>query len=405
MFCGECGAKNKKGSQFCENCGTKIEVEKEIPIREKKPMTKKNKIILGIVSFAVVVIIGISICLENLTNPKNIAEQFFQATINFDFDAIYEYLNVDNSEFTSKEMFNKVMSKGVDVEDKPIILNYTVGKPVLSSDQMSATITITYMLQDEDESDTLDVKLIKAKNKKWLFFDNWKVSTKGISIAKNYEVKVLKGTSVFIEGIELSSNYLSSEKSTGDYDIYVIPSIFEAEYEVAMTLPMGIQVNDIMYVNDDYSYTYRLSLNDLTLEVKDNLKTIAKTSLQTLYDAVKEQKNFDDIQSNFEYENGDLTTLRKDYENLVSSIGTSTTLTAITFKDISLSSLDLTVDGKLELYLKATYDYSVSYQSGDEVKTHDSSDYDYVYLTFDYENGNYHLIDTSSLNTYFSKYY
>ena len=172
-----------------------------------------------------------------------------------------------------------------------------------------------------------------------------------------------------------------------------------------MTLPMGIQVNDIMYVNDDYSYTYRLSLNDLTLEVKDNLKTIAKTSLQTLYDAVKEQKNFDDIQSNFEYENGDLTTLRKDYENLVSSIGTSTTLTAITFKDISLSSLDLTVDGKLELYLKATYDYSVSYQSGDEVKTHDSSDYDYVYLTFDYENGNYHLIDTSSLNTYFSKYY
>ena len=29
MFCGECGAKNKKGSAFCEKCGSKLEVEEE----------------------------------------------------------------------------------------------------------------------------------------------------------------------------------------------------------------------------------------------------------------------------------------------------------------------------------------------------------------------------------------
>ena len=160
-----------------------------------------------------------------------------------------------------------------------------------------------------------------------------------------------------------------------------------------------------MYVYDDDSYEYRLSLNDLTDDIKNTLMSVSKSSLQTLYEGVKDQKSFDDIKSNFEYENGDLSTLKKDYEDLINSVGTSTKLTAITFKEIKLSDVDITSDNKLKLYLKASYDYSVSYESGDETKTHDSDDYDYLYLTFDYVNGSYKLVDTTSLVTYFSKYY
>ena len=35
MFCGECGAKNEKGSLFCEECGAKL--------REKKKKEKKKE--------------------------------------------------------------------------------------------------------------------------------------------------------------------------------------------------------------------------------------------------------------------------------------------------------------------------------------------------------------------------
>lgn len=406
MFCGECGTKNKKGAQFCENCGAKMETpKKEVFVKEKKPMTKKNKIITGIVGLVAMIVIALCIFLGSLTSPKNIAEKVFNATVNYDFDTIYKYINVEDSEFTSKEMFNKVMTSNYDIEDKPVIVNYSVGEPVISDDKMSATVTITYMMKDKDKSDTFDVKLVKDKNKKWLFFDNWLVNTKGIDVAKNYKIEVAKGSTISVEGIALSSNYLNSEESNENYDVYVIPSIFEARYEVNITLPIGLQVTSKMNVYDNGSYKYRMSLNDLTNEVKDNLISISKSSLQTLYDGVKEQKSFDDIKSNFEYENGDLTTLKSDYENLVNSIGTSIKLTTITFKEIKISDVNITSENKLKLYLKVSYDYSVSYESSGETKTHDSNDYDYLYLTFDYVNGNYKLIDTSSLITYFSKYY
>lgn len=406
MFCGECGTKNKKGAQFCENCGAKMETpKKEVFVKEKKPMTKKNKKITGIVGLVAMIVIALCIFLGSLTSPKNIAEKVFNATVNYDFDTIYKYLNVEDSEFTSKEMFNKVMTSNYDIEDKPVIVNYSVGEPVISDDKMSATVTITYMMKDKDKSDTFDVKLVKDKNKKWLFFDNWLVNTKGIDVAKNYKIEVAKGSTISVEGIALSSNYLNSEESNENYDVYVIPSIFEARYEVNITLPIGLQVTSKMNVYDNGSYKYRMSLNDLTNEVKDNLISISKSSLQTLYDGVKEQKSFDDIKSNFEYENGDLTTLKSDYENLVNSIGTSIKLTTITFKEIKISDVNITSENKLKLYLKVSYDYSVSYESSGETKTHDSNDYDYLYLTFDYVNGNYKLIDTSSLITYFSKYY
>ena len=323
MFCGECGTKNKKGAQFCENCGAKMETpKKEVFVKEKKPMTKKNKIITGVVGLAAIIVVASCIFLGSLTSPKNIAEKVFNATVNYDFDTIYKYLNVEDSEFTSKEMFNKVMTSNYDIEDKPVIVNYSVGEPVISDDKMSATVTITYMMKDKDKSDTFDVKLVKDKNKKWLFFDNWLVNTKGIDVAKNYKIEVAKGSTISVEDIALSSKYLNSEESNENYDVYVIPSIFEARYEVNITLPIGLQVTSKMNVYDNGSYKYRMSLNDLTNEVKDNLISISKSSLQTLYDGVKEQKSFDDIKSNFEYENGDLTTLKSDYENLVNSIGT-----------------------------------------------------------------------------------
>ena len=88
---------------------------------------------------------------------------------------------------------------------------------------------------------------------------------------------------------------------------------------------------------------------------------------------------------------------------MVKNIGTS--LTAINFTEVTLNDISIKSNGNIELYLKAKYSYTVSYQSGDETKTHDSNDYDYLYLTYSYVNGEYKLVDTSSLNTYFSKYY
>ena len=101
-----------------------------------------------------------------------------------------------------------------------------------------------------------------------------------------------------------------------------------------------------------------------------------------------------------------LDNLKTAYENLASSLGNSSTkLSSITFSDTKISSAGLNSDGYLYLSVKANYSYNVSYTSGDEAKTHDSTDYDYIYLTYDYVDSKFKLIDATSLNTYFSKYY
>ncbi len=46
MFCGECGTKNETGSNFCENCGAKLENKKKNPMFSN--MSKQNKTVLKV---------------------------------------------------------------------------------------------------------------------------------------------------------------------------------------------------------------------------------------------------------------------------------------------------------------------------------------------------------------------
>ena len=415
MFCAECGKKNKNDSQFCEHCGHKLENEQTKKIVKTKPqvsknsikreMSKKNKIILAIVAVIVAALAIIYFILNNMTKPSTIAEKFFNATMSYDAEAMYEYLDVVDSEFTTKEVFKKIIDSIKDEDDMPTVVNYTVGKPVPSTDKLSTTVTITYVLKNSDKSKTLDVKLVKDKNKKWLMFDNWKVNVSGFDIVKDYEIKVMKGSKVKVEGIEVSSKYLDKKKSDESFDVYTMPAMYETNYNIVVTLPIGIDIEDKMRVSEGNSYTYSLSLDNLTDEVKKKIQDSVKSSLQTLYDGAKDKKSFDDIKSSFEYKDADLSDLKDAYEKLVENISSDITLTSVTYNDVTLSRVSINSEGNLYVSTKVSYNYSLTYQSGEETKTNDSKDTDYVYLTFDYADDTFKLIDVSSLNTYFSKYY
>lgn len=416
MFCAECGTKNEPGAQFCENCGHKLEENVVMSGATKAPktgksfstkikeMSKKNKIISAIVTVVIVAFIIVYFVLSSITNPKNIAEKFFNATMSYDVDAMYSFLDIESSEFTTKEMFKKIKEDDID-GDIPKVLNYTVGKPVTSVDGLSTTVTITYVLDGRSSSDTADIKLIKNKNKKWLFFDDWKINVSGADIVKGYQIKVMKDSKVTVEGIEVNKKYIDKKESNDSFDVYTMPAMFGTSYDIVIDLPIGIELEDDIYVSKGSSYTYRLSLSSLSKDVQDKLSIAVKTNLQTLYDGVKDHKSFDDIRATFDYKDADLTTLKDVYEDLIGDIGDDITLTKIEFKDVTLSSVNIDENGNLYVSFKVTYDYSLSYQSGDETKTHDSNDYDYMDLTFDYVDDEFKLVDASSLNTYFSKYY
>lgn len=416
MFCAECGTKNEVGAQFCESCGHKLEnetVTTTTPVAPResksfstkfKEMSKKNKIITVVSTLVVVALVVVYFVLGNMTKPEVIAEKFFNALMSYDTDTVYGFIDVDDSAFTTKEMFKKVSMKDVKEDEIPKVLNYTVGEPRTSTDGLSTTVTITYVLEGKDKSDTADIKLVKAKENKWLLFDNWKVNVSGTETVKGYQIKVMKGSKVTVEGVEVDKKYIDKKESDDSLDVYSMPAMFGATYGIKVALPIGIELEDDMRVRKDSYYKYSLSLSNLTDKVEEKIKSAVKTNVQAIYNGVKDKKTFDDVKSSFEYKDADLTDLKDAYEDLVDDINDSITLTKVEFKDVKLSNISINSDGKLYVYARVTYDYSLTYQSGEETKTNDENDYDYMYFTFDYANDSFKLVDASSLNSYFSRY-
>ena len=416
MFCAECGTKNEVGAQFCESCGQKLENEvvttatTVAPKESKsfstkfKEMSTKNKIIAVVSTLVVVALVVLYFVLGNMTKPEVIAEKFFNASMSYDTDTVYGFIDAGESAFTTKEMFKKVSLKDVKEDEIPKVLNYTVGEPRTSVDGLSTTVTITYVLEGKDNSQTADIKLVKAKENKWLLFDNWKVNVTGTEIVNGYQIKVMKGSKLTVEGVEVDKKYIDSKESSESLDVYSMPSMFGAKYDIKITLPIGVELEDDINVRKDSYYKYSLSLSGLTDKVQEKLKTAVKTNVQAIYSGVTEKKSFDDIKSTFEYKGADLTELKDAYEDLVDDISDSITLTKVNIKEVKLSSVSINSDDNLYVYAKVTYDYSLTYQSGEETKTNEENDYDYMYLTFDYANNSFKLVDAYSLNTYFSKY-
>lgn len=418
MFCGECGTKNAKGAKFCESCGaTLVEEKSETKTKTDKKtanndslatkvnkMSKQNKIIMSIIVAIVVIFIAFYAIMSSKLSPKAIAEDYFLAVANVDANKLYKYLDIDESEFTTKDMFVKITGENTDDDDKMKVANYTVGNAKKELTGLSTTVTITYVLDGEKDSKTADITLVKQKSKKYFLFDDWRVSTDGLTTVKDFEIRLLKGSELSIEGVKVDKKYLDKKESTETYDVYHMPAMFTTTYKATIKLPMGFEVEDNIRVSDYSKYTYSFDEDTLPDKVKTQITNNIKKGLQTLYDGAKDKKEFSDIKKSFNFKGADLSDLEDAYNSLARSIS-NTGLTSISFTDIELSSLSTNSDGSLYASIKAKYKYTVSYESSGETKTHDSNDYDYMYIYLTYADKEFRIIDASSLNTYFSKYY
>lgn len=404
MFCSECGSKNENGSLFCENCGHKFEETVKKENKTKKEPTKqqgKKNITKYIIISIVVLLVGAYLLIDNMFSPTKVAEGYFNAVANLDADKLYGYLDVEESEFTSKKVFKDIINSEND--SKKEVINYSIDKVEKSTDGMSASVTIKYMLKDSKDSSTLKIDLVKSKNKKWLLFNNWKVNTGNYIVVKDYKFNLPTGSKLTIEGKKVDKKYL--KETEDEIDTYVIPALFATNYNIKVEL-MGLEIENKIKINSYSDYNLDFTEDNISKTGKEKLQKAIKTSLENLYNGAKEKKTWDEVKSNFEYKNGDVSKVEKAYNDLLSSFSnSSSTLNSITFTKIELSSASLNKKGQLYLSVKASYDFSLSYQSGDETKTNDSDDYDYMYLTFDYSDNAFKLVDATSLNTYFSKYY
>ena len=393
MFCPECGKKNENGAQFCEHCGAKMAEESKVvlPKTPRKPMKKKTIVIISIVSALVVILVVGGIVLSSNFKPSKIAVNYFVALMNNDTDKIYDYINVPDSEFTTKKMFTEV----VDTE-KEDLLNYKIVSEEKSTDGLSAQVKISYTLEGDKTPLTTTIYLVKDKKNKLLIFDNWKISDGSSLVEEDYDITVYKGATVKLEGVEVPEKY-KEESISQRYDTYVIPAIFKGEYDAEVTLKNGLKTKSVL---DTTGYDSSLTDFELSENEEKELTSSIKDYVSKLYKAALEGKSFDDIKKDYEYKGSDLDELEKAYKSFASSIKNSG-LTKYSLKDVEISRYSINTEGYLYVTVNTEYDYTVKSYFSDE--TVDNDDEDTAYLTFDYSDG-FKLVDMTGLATYFSRY-
>lgn len=411
MFCGECGAKNKKTDTFCSECGAPLEqeVKKETgttnkTVTPRQPMSKKNKIIIAIVA-AVVIVLGIGYKVgDNLTSPRKIAEDYIKATINNDGEKLYKYIEIEgDTTFASKKVFADLMK---DTKPTNEIVNYKITDVKYGDGKLSAKVTFKYTTKNSSSEKTDTVNLTKQKGNKYLIFANWKISDLSADniLVEDFTLKVPKGAKVSFAGINVTEKYLNKDETTSKLDVYKLPKVFAAETTIKVALANGMEfekkVTPSSYRD---SYTLTFDEDNLSDASKEKLINRSKEVLTTVYTNAIAGKNFDEFKSNFEHKGVDLTKLGASYKEFLEDLqGSSRTLTSIEFTDMSIYDLSLNEDGNIEVEVRASFDYSIKYTSySGEEKTDEDDDYKYITLTYAYDNNEYYLIDMDDLQYYF----
>ena len=392
MFCEECGTKNKQGSAFCEKCGHKFEQQ---PVqREKKPMSTKNKIIIGVVVAVVALLTAAYFIIGAMFKPEKVALKYFKAFTSKDADAIYNTLKLEDSKFVSK----KLLKEAIENDDEIELENYSVDE--VEKDGQITTVVIKYVEKGETKERTKTIRLAKSSEKQWLIFDKWVVDTSDI-IAKDVTVSVPKDSTVKINGIKVPGKY--EKDSIGSTAYYKIPKIIKGKYKVTAELKNGIELEGEMKVSGNYSSFYSSSLGLGSSSKKEVTKDV-KESIDTIYQSIIAKKEFSEIKDKF----------AEDYQSNFESVYNDTKKTAISeyvqlkeFKlnDIKIKSVSI-YDGKLSVTFEMNYDYKVAHKSGDkteEVEKKDKTD-SYVYAKFSLEDKKLVLTEISGLVSYFSYY-
>lgn len=405
MYCGECGTKNNLDDLYCKECGSKLESNlKSKKVKEKKPISKSTKVLIGVIAIIIALIVGFMITFSILTSPKKIANDYIKAYVSQDANKLYNYLKLDGDKtFVSKKIFTDIMK---DKKDSNID-NYTITGVEYSSSKLKATVNFKYTLKDSHTEKSGYIVLTKQKSKKFLFFDNWQIDENlSVTVVNNYTIKVLKDAKISFGGVKLTEKYLDKKESSSKYDVYVLPQVFAFKTVIKATLKNGFEIEDAVTPSSYYSiYTVNIDENSLSSKEKKKIVTLAKSSLNNIYSSAIANKPFSEIKSSFENKNVDITSLEKDYNDFLQKLSNSfSTLTSFSIDDISIYDIDME-DENMQVELKVNYDYEIKYKDfSDQEKTKKNSDYDYMTITLTYDNGNFYLVGLDDLETYFSRY-
>lgn len=167
----------------------------------------------------------------------------------------------------------------------------------------------------------------------------------------------------------------------------------------------GIEITNEESVSSyNSSYTASVSLNALSDDMATKLQEQVKGDLTTLYKNIIDKKDWAAVKESYSYNNVNLSDLQDEYVDLYEDVAEneSKTLTKFEVTNVTLTSVKLNSNGKLEVSAKYSYNYSVNYQSGSETKTKEGKSSSSTTITYDYFENAYKMYNIYGTVSYFS---
>lgn len=260
-----------------------------------------------LVTLAVLAGIGAGIALiKHRTDHESVATKYFTAYIAGNTETMYEYVDVDESEFINYDQF--VLRIAAD-RASVSISEYTLSDPVKKDGLL--IYTFTYENEVTEEEETYDVVLTKYREKWFHIIPEYKVVIDD-RILDELMVTVPAGTSLYIDdqlaenvsgdadesdgdgdesgdadesgGGESDSGEDADDDESGQTDVYEISHIFEGEHTFYVESSFGESTLITDVLEDDTSI--EITTDDISIKDTDKTQLIsdAEDMLSAFYE-------------------------------------------------------------------------------------------------------------------------
>ena len=324
---------------------------------------KKHKFVAIPIVGLIAIVITFNVVLSSIYDPENIVDKYVKGMKSSNWSAVYDTLDLDENDFINYDSFIKYAEtwnnnlseiknyKIIDQDTRLSGLNSTYNS---DNHSLIKTYTVNYVTQGTSESSSFTVKLIEQDKKAWLLYPSYKISTDGM--ISYGSISVLKGSSVAIDGIELTNSVASTNESLATYRT---PYMFYGKHTVSVSHPQCESYEAEILIDDSY--------NDITidsLEIKDDI--IKKLSNETedlfksMCNAAIDGKKFDSLDFiNISSDKTDIDSIKEKYSSLTKKVKNSdgSGLKSISFKEFEDESSQSMLNSDIEYSCRLDFDF------------------------------------------------
>lgn len=290
MFCEKCGTENEAGARFCEGCGAALTEDGGSSAGQgkgggaqgglKKALLSKGTIAIAVeVIVLAALIVGVKFIGDAYYDPVYLAGCYFETLMEGDLGEAYDYLDIQGSEFLSKEMFRKTC----DVENRGRLSSFTAKEK--KRKENAVMIEVTYRLKNETGDQTKQI-IMEKKDKKFFLFHDWKVNP-GSTIKRQVDISAPSGAKVLLDDVELSDKY--KKGSEGGTDAYTIDALFCGNHVIKASRQDTQEVVQTEYINPNDDSEWFIIVNRPKLK-KEKLEQISKNA-QEVFRKIMEAKS------------------------------------------------------------------------------------------------------------------